>query len=156
MKDVQATCLKPSKLNIRHFKTRNFFPFSNFMGQFCPPAFLVRIRIQPTTMHVDPYSSVSAGSIPWRTNCENTDVRMCSIPYGTSKPLPGRQHLFTRDSSRRRLISSTEYKQSGDCQFLAYIPSSTFSLRPSRTKLQCTLLLRGQIHSLYFTISSLP
>ncbi len=61
---------------------------------------------------------------------------------------------------------STEYTQSGYCRFLAYIPSwlknqpwlvrvggacpPPLSLSPSRTKLQCTLLLRGQIHSLYF------
>ncbi len=60
----------------------------------------------------------------------------------------------------------TEYTQNGDCRFLACIPSRwknqpwlvrvggarppPFGLLPSRTKLQCTLLLRGQIHFLYF------
>ncbi len=60
----------------------------------------------------------------------------------------------------------TEYTQNGDCRFLAYIPSwwknqpwlvgvggarpPPLSLLPSRKKLQCTLLLRGQIHLLYF------
>jgi hypothetical protein len=35
---------------------------------------------------------------------------------------------------------TTEYTQSGDCRFLAYIP------------FQCTLQLRGQIHSSYFSL----
>jgi hypothetical protein len=49
------------------------------------------------------------------------------------------------------------YTQSGDCQFQAYIPSlwknQPWLVRVGgarRTKLQCTLLLRGQIHSLCF------
>ncbi len=58
---------------------------------------------------------------------------------------------------------TSEYTQSGDCRFLAYIPSwwknqpwlvrvggarpPPFNLLPSRTKLQCTLLLCGLIHS---------
>ncbi len=49
---------------------------------------------------------------------------------------------------------SAEYTQSGDCRFLAYIPSRSknqpWLVRVSRTKLQCTLLLRGLIHSPYF------
>jgi len=60
----------------------------------------------------------------------------------------------------------TEYTQSGDCRFLAYIPSwwknqpwlvgvggctpTPFSLLPLRKKLHCTLLLRGQIYLLSF------
>jgi hypothetical protein len=76
---------------------------------------------------------------------------------------------------------TTEFTHSGDCRFLAYCTSDhmeyspspimmeksalagggwgelppSFSLLTSRTKLQCTLHLRGQIHSLY-SISSLP
>ncbi len=48
MKDVQATdrCLQPSKKNIQHLKTRNFFTFSIFVGHF---GFWVRIRIHDTT-----------------------------------------------------------------------------------------------------------
>ncbi len=64
----------------------------------------------------------------------------------------------------------TEYTQSGNYRFLAYIPSwwknqprlvrvgsarpPPFTLLPSRTKLQCTLQLRGQRYTP--TISCLP
>ncbi len=63
----------------------------------------------------------------------------------------------------------TEYTQSGNGRFLAYIPSwwkneprlvreggAGYPLSlylPSRKKLQCTLRLRGQIHSSYFISS---
>ncbi len=69
------------------------------------------------------------------------------------------------------LVNTSEYTSSGDCRFLANIPSwwknqpllvrvggvrpPPFILLPSRTKLQCTLRLGWQIHSPYF-LSSLP
>jgi hypothetical protein len=61
---------------------------------------------------------------------------------------------------------TTEYTQSGNCRFMVYFPSwwknqpwmvregvhahPLTHLLPSRTKLQCTLQLRRQIHSPYF------
>jgi hypothetical protein len=75
------------------------------------------------------------------------------------------QNSSTGHTSTGR-VTTTEYTQSGDCRFRAYISSlwknqpwlvrvrgarpPLLSLLPSRTKLQCYALLRGQIRSLYF------
>ncbi len=76
------TSLQPSKENIQHLKTQNFFIFPSFFGHFRPPgsgygsAFPMRIRsrIQKTkdhsrSMQIQIHSTAGSATLPTCTVC---------------------------------------------------------------------------------------